>query len=169
MSLLAIILSFSFVIIAIFLSMAFKLGLGRDLVITSIRATIQLLIVGYILKMVFGFNHPLVVVFMLLVMITVAAKNAAKRGKGSPPYLLEDFLDHFHCRVHYARIFIRITDRTCDPAVCHLDQWDDHWKLDDHSELVFKSLKRGGRDAQRGNTTGFISWWKYETINLSDS
>src|SRR3954451_2297774 len=84
MSLLAIILSFSFVMIAIFLSTAFKLGLGKDLMITSIRATIQLLIVGYILKIVFGFDNPLAVILMLTVMIVVAAKNAAKRGKGLP-------------------------------------------------------------------------------------
>ena len=50
MSLWAILLSFIFVIVALFLSTAFKLGLGKDLIITSIRATIQLLIVGYILK-----------------------------------------------------------------------------------------------------------------------
>lgn len=92
MSLLAIILSFSFVIIAIFLSMAFKLGLGRDLIITSIRATIQLLIVGYLLKMVFGFDNPFVVVLMLLVMITIAAKNAAKWGKGLPNIFWKIFL-----------------------------------------------------------------------------
>ncbi len=92
MSLFAIILSFSFVIIAIFLSMAFKLGLGRDLVITSIRATIQLLVVGYILKAVFGFDHPFVVMLMLLVMITVAAQNAAKRGKGLPHIFWKIFL-----------------------------------------------------------------------------
>lgn len=84
MSLFTLMLSFSFVIIALFLSSAFKLGLGRDLIITSIRATIQLLIVGYILKAVFGFDNPLAVIFMLLIMIMVAAKNAAKRGKGLP-------------------------------------------------------------------------------------
>ena len=50
MSLWAILLSFIFVIVALFLSTAFKLGLGKDLMIASIRATIQLLIVGYILK-----------------------------------------------------------------------------------------------------------------------
>lgn len=82
MSLFAILLSFGFVMIALFLSKAFQLDLGRDLIVTSIRATIQLLIVGYILKMVFGFDHPLVIILMLLLMITVAAKNAAKRGKG---------------------------------------------------------------------------------------
>lgn len=91
MDLLAILLSFSFVMIALFLSTAFKLGLGRDLIITSIRATIQLMIVGYILKMVFGFQHPFVVVLMLLLMIIVAAKNAAKRGKGLP-YIFGKYL-----------------------------------------------------------------------------
>lgn len=84
MSLFAILLSFGFVMISLFLTLSFKLGLGRDLLITSIRATLQLFIVGYILKMVFGFDHPLVVIFMLLVMIVVAAKSAAKRGKGLP-------------------------------------------------------------------------------------
>lgn len=92
MSLLTIILSFVFVIIAFFLSTAFKLGLGRDLVITSIRATIQLMIVGYILKAVFGFNHPLVIILMVIIMITVAAQNAAKRGKGLPHIFLKIFL-----------------------------------------------------------------------------
>ncbi|MDF2903028.1 MAG: hypothetical protein K0S25_666 [Bacillus sp. (in: firmicutes)] len=84
MSLFAILLSFGFVVISLVLSLSFKLGLGRDLLITSIRATLQLFIVGYILKMVFGFDHPLVVILMLLVMIVVAAKSAAKRGKGLP-------------------------------------------------------------------------------------
>lgn len=92
MSLLAIILSFSFVIMALFLSRAFKLGLGRDLIITSIRATIQLFIVGYILKAVFGFDHPLVIILMLLLMIIVAAKNATKRGKGLPHIFWKIFL-----------------------------------------------------------------------------
>ncbi|MGE6258320.1 ABC transporter permease [Heyndrickxia sporothermodurans] len=92
MNLLAILLSFGFVIIALFLSTAFKLGLGRDLIITSIRATIQLLIVGYILKMVFGFQHLFVTILMLLLMIVVASKNAAVRGKGLPFIFLKIFL-----------------------------------------------------------------------------
>jgi putative ABC transport system permease protein len=92
MNLLTVLLSFSFVIIALFLSTAFKLGLGRDLMITSIRATIQLLVIGYILKAVFGFHNPLVIIVMLLLMITVAAKNAAKRGEGLPYIFWKIFL-----------------------------------------------------------------------------
>ena len=92
MSLWAILLSFIFVIVALFLSNAFKLGLGKDLMIASIRATIQLLIVGYILKIVFGFDNPIAVILMLLVMIFVAAKNAAKRGKGLPHIFVKIFI-----------------------------------------------------------------------------
>ncbi|GIN38915.1 ABC transporter permease [Heyndrickxia oleronia] len=84
MNLLTILLSFGFVIIALFLSAAFKLGLGRDLLITSVRATIQLMIIGYILKMVFGFKNPLVMIVMIGLMILVASSNAAKRGRGLP-------------------------------------------------------------------------------------
>lgn len=84
MNLLAIIFSFIFVILALFLSTAFKLGLGKDMLITCVRATIQLFIVGYILKIVFGFDHPIGLIAMLIVMIAVAANNAAKKGKGIP-------------------------------------------------------------------------------------
>jgi putative ABC transport system permease protein len=84
MSLLAIIFSFVFVLLALVLSTAFKLGLGKDIIITCVRATIQLFIVGYILKAVFGFDHPLGIVLMLLVMITVATINAAKKGREIP-------------------------------------------------------------------------------------
>jgi putative ABC transport system permease protein len=72
--------------------MGFKLGLGKDLIITSIRASIQLLIIGYILKKVFGFGHPAVIVIMLLLMIFVASQNAAKRGKGLPHIFWKIFL-----------------------------------------------------------------------------
>lgn len=92
MTLFALLLSFAFVIFSFFLSQAFKLGLGRDLMITSFRATIQLMIVGYILNWVFGFEHPLAMILMLIVMITVATQNAAKRGKGLPKIFLKIFL-----------------------------------------------------------------------------
>lgn len=92
MNLFTLLLSFSFVILSLFLSMGFKLALGKDLIITSIRAAIQLLIIGYILKKVFGFGHPAVIVIMLLVMIFVASQNAAKRGKGLPHIFWKIFL-----------------------------------------------------------------------------
>ncbi|MBA9028096.1 ABC transporter permease [Peribacillus huizhouensis] len=92
MSLIALLFSFGFVIFSFFLSHAFKLGLGRDLIITGIRATIQLLVVGYILNTVFGFENPLAMILMLLVMVFVATINAAKRGKGLPRIFWKIFL-----------------------------------------------------------------------------
>ncbi|MBS4173062.1 iron export ABC transporter permease subunit FetB [Bacillus sp. FJAT-49736] len=82
MNTLALILSFGFVFAALILSKSFKLGLGKDLIITAIRATVQLLIIGYVLKLIFGFNNPFSIIVMLLVMIYVAARNAVKRAKG---------------------------------------------------------------------------------------
>ncbi|PKR85481.1 ABC transporter permease [Heyndrickxia camelliae] len=82
MNTLALILSFGFVFAALILSKSFKLGLGKDLIITAIRATIQLLIIGYVLKVIFGLNNPIVIIVMLLAMIFVASRNAVKRAKG---------------------------------------------------------------------------------------
>ena len=92
MSLFALMLSFCFVIIPLYLSKAFELGLGKDLIIAAVRATIQLLIVGYVLKLVFGFDHPIGIGLMLFVMIYVAAKNAEKRGKGLRNVFIHIFL-----------------------------------------------------------------------------
>lgn len=92
MNIFALILSLSFVMIAYFLSAAFKLGLGRDLLITTVRATIQLMIVGYILKIVFGFDNPFAMILMLLLMITVATRNAAKQGRGLPNVFWKIFI-----------------------------------------------------------------------------
>jgi putative ABC transport system permease protein len=82
MNTLALILSFGFVFAALILSKAFKLGLGKDLIITSVRATIQLLVIGYVLKLIFGLNNPIFMILMIILMIYVATRNAVKRAKG---------------------------------------------------------------------------------------
>ncbi|AGK53770.1 hypothetical protein B1NLA3E_10060 [Bacillus sp. 1NLA3E] len=62
---------------------------------TSICATIQLFIVGYILKMVFGLDNRVIVMLMLMIMVIVEAKSASKQGKGLPTCFLENFLNHY--------------------------------------------------------------------------
>ncbi|PWI57041.1 ABC transporter permease [Sulfoacidibacillus thermotolerans] len=84
MSLLTLSFTLAFVGIAILLSMWLKLGVERDIVIATIRSSIQLLAVGYVLKIVFGLNNPLFMILMIALMIGVATQNAAKRGKGIP-------------------------------------------------------------------------------------
>lgn len=81
MSLLTLSFTLGFVLIGMVLSLWLKLGLERDMVIATVRSTIQLLVVGYILKTVFALNNPLFMGLMVVLMIGVATQNASKRGK----------------------------------------------------------------------------------------
>lgn len=80
-SVLSLVVSSSLVLITLFFSYWQKLGLGKEIVIGVIRAVIQLVVVGYILEYVFGYNSPIFTTLLLLFMIFNAAYNAAKRGK----------------------------------------------------------------------------------------
>lgn len=82
MSFLTLSFTVAFVALAIALSMWMKLGLQRDMIISAVRATIQLLVVGYVLNVVFKLNDPIFIVLMLALMVGVATQNATKRGKG---------------------------------------------------------------------------------------
>ncbi len=82
MSLLTLSFTLGFVVVALLLSLWLKLGLERDLVIATIRSAIQLIAIGYILKIVFKLNNPLFIVLMIALMVGVATQNAARRGQG---------------------------------------------------------------------------------------
>lgn len=84
MSWLALSFSLGFVGLAAIVSRYQELGLEKELVVGVIRTIIQLTIVGYILAYVFAAQHLIFIVLMLSLMIGVAARNAAKRGKGIP-------------------------------------------------------------------------------------
>ncbi|QQE77203.1 iron export ABC transporter permease subunit FetB [Alicyclobacillus sp. SO9] len=72
----------AFVALALIVAVWRRLGIERDLVIAVIRATIQLLAVGYILKFVFTAKTPVYTILMVLLMIGVAVMNAKNRGQG---------------------------------------------------------------------------------------
>lgn len=77
-------LSSGLILFALAISYWQELKLEKDILIGSVRALIQLLAVGFILKYVFNLDEwPLTILFMA-VMITVASLNAGKRGKGIP-------------------------------------------------------------------------------------
>ncbi|GMA51224.1 hypothetical protein GCM10025857_25810 [Alicyclobacillus contaminans] len=58
MSLLSLSFTLAFVAFAIALSLRQRLGLEKDLVVASVRATLQLLAVGYVLKFIFSSIPP---------------------------------------------------------------------------------------------------------------
>ncbi|MCZ8515848.1 iron export ABC transporter permease subunit FetB [Paenibacillus filicis] len=82
MSNLALILTLVFVLITILASMWRKLGLEKDIAWGTVRGSIQLFLVGYVLHFVFQSEHILLTLLIIGIMIVVAAWNAAKRGKG---------------------------------------------------------------------------------------
>ncbi|WP_438350381.1 ABC transporter permease [Paenibacillus sp. FA6] len=84
MSYIALSFTLIFVMITMLVSMWQKLDLEKDIAIGTIRSAIQLLIVGYVLMFVFQSKHPMFMLLIISVMITVAAWNAGKRGKGLP-------------------------------------------------------------------------------------
>ena len=72
------------VIISMVMSYRQELKLEKDIFISAIRATIQLLIIGFILSYIFGTESPTFIIGLLGFMAFNAAYNSAKRGKGIP-------------------------------------------------------------------------------------
>ena len=80
-SITALLLASSLVLITLFFSYWQKLKLSKEIIISVIRAVVQLVAVGFVLEAIFGFENPLFTTILLLVMVFNAAFNAAKRGK----------------------------------------------------------------------------------------
>ena len=73
-------LTLIFVFIPFLLSKTLKLGLEKDIFIATIRASVQLLAVGYILSLVFAAKSTVFILLMIALMIVVATLNARKKG-----------------------------------------------------------------------------------------
>ncbi|MBO8128995.1 MAG: iron export ABC transporter permease subunit FetB [Peptococcaceae bacterium] len=82
-------MTYSFVVLAMMLSTWQRLGLERDLVVGTLRATVQLLAVGYVLQLVFNLKDWPFMVLMIGVMTVVAAYNASRRGRELPAIFIK--------------------------------------------------------------------------------
>jgi putative ABC transport system permease protein len=78
----ALALTFSLVVIALLISYRQKLGMEKDMIIGSVRAVVQLTVVGFVLKFVFNIDNTLLTSIILILMVYNAAVVAAKRGAG---------------------------------------------------------------------------------------
>ncbi|AFH95623.1 TPA: iron export ABC transporter permease subunit FetB [Providencia stuartii] len=83
--------SIMLVLVAIFISHKEKLALEKDIIWSTLRAIIQLLIVGYILKYIFNVDHEVLTIAMVMFICFNAAWNAKKRSK----YIDKIFLTAF--------------------------------------------------------------------------
>lgn len=76
----ALILSSVLIMVPIIISYKEKLELNRDIIVSMLRAVVQLLAVGYVLDVIFGLDKLIYTVILVLVMIINAAINTKKKG-----------------------------------------------------------------------------------------
>ena len=77
-------LSASFVVIAIGVSRWQRADLEHDLAIATVRSFVQLILIGYALELVFNQDNPLFTVSILLIMVTIAGRTSGTRAKSLP-------------------------------------------------------------------------------------
>ncbi len=73
-------ITLAFVCIPLVLSKALNLQLGKDVIIATIRAIVQLLAIGYVLQLIFDQQNVVFSFLMVAIMIAVATLNAHKKG-----------------------------------------------------------------------------------------
>ncbi|MFB9329299.1 ABC transporter permease [Paenibacillus aurantiacus] len=73
-----------FVLVTMLLSIRRKLGLEKEIAVGTVRAAVQLFLIGYVLHFVFDTRNPALIVLIIAGMITVAAFNAGKRADRIP-------------------------------------------------------------------------------------
>ncbi|OAT54266.1 iron efflux ABC transporter permease subunit FetB [Providencia heimbachae] len=73
--------SIMLVLVAIFISHKEKLSLEKDIIWSTCRAIVQLLIAGYILKYIFNVDHKILTIALVMFICFNAAWNAKKRSK----------------------------------------------------------------------------------------
>lgn len=82
-----------FILAAGLSSQAFGLRLGRDLRVGTVRTFVQLFIMGYVLRLVFGLDTPWPTLAIFLIMLVSAARIVRGRvGKAAASYGLPVFL-----------------------------------------------------------------------------
>ncbi|ANZ57437.1 iron export ABC transporter permease subunit FetB [Fructilactobacillus lindneri] len=71
-----------FVLFALWIGYREQLGIGKDLIVATIRCVVQLFIVGYVLKYVFKVDNWLLTIALILIIIFNGAYNAKGRSDG---------------------------------------------------------------------------------------
>jgi len=79
---LSLVMTFALVLLALYLSYKDKIGLEKDIMIGSVRAVLQLTLIGFVLTYVFDLNNVFVTTLILGLMVYNASVVSAKRGQG---------------------------------------------------------------------------------------
>ena len=79
-----VLLSISFIGVAVVISRWQEADLEKDLLIATVRGFIQLIAVGFALELIFEQDHPAWTLLLLIIMTVVAARTTAKRAHQTP-------------------------------------------------------------------------------------
>lgn len=82
MDTISLIIASALILIPIGISYKEHLGLEKEIIVSILRAIVQLIIVGYILDVIFGLEKPIFTIILVLIMIVNASLNTKKRGEG---------------------------------------------------------------------------------------
>ncbi|MDP7638449.1 MAG: iron export ABC transporter permease subunit FetB, partial [Candidatus Hydrogenedentes bacterium] len=97
-------------------SFALRLGLEKRLAIASARTVVQLLLIGFVLRWVFGVDNPLAVMLILALMLMAASRTAVKRP--------ERTFDGAAWRTFVTLLLCGLaTTFTVTAAIIHIDPW----------------------------------------------
>jgi putative ABC transport system permease protein len=103
-------LAVSFLLLAfpLFISIYLKLQLSKDILISVVRMSVQLVLIGIFLQYLFKWNNALVNVSWLMVMILTAVFSTAKNGELKMSYFLLPALVAFTLSTFFVIFFINI-------------------------------------------------------------
>lgn len=76
----SLIIASSLILIPMIISYKENLGLGKEIIVSMIRAIIQLIVIGYILDTIFGIENLIFTIILVTIIIFNAAINTKNRG-----------------------------------------------------------------------------------------
>jgi len=91
----SLVIASTLIIIPIFISYKEHLELEKEIIISVLRAVIQLILVGYVLDIIFGLENPMFTLLLVLIMLINAAVNTKKRGEGIKNVVKISFVSMF--------------------------------------------------------------------------
>ena len=80
----SLLMSYGLVVGAILISLLNQLKMEREMFSSSLRATVQLIVMGFVLEVVLAIKEPLYLFLILLFMCAVAGTISGKRGREIP-------------------------------------------------------------------------------------
>lgn len=80
----SLLIAYGLIVLALFISWHNKLTLEKEVVYGSLRATVQLVVVGFLLEVILKLDNKVYLTLILLAMTMIAAGISGKRGKKIP-------------------------------------------------------------------------------------